>query len=99
MFSQENRRLTRKLINDCKYLTGGNQENGFRLFPAMSSNRARGSRHKLEVPYAPEEKFLYFDSDRALEETAHIGSGVSFSGDIGNLSGCFSVQHTVGNLL
>ena len=44
----------------------------------------------LEFPYKHKEE---------LEQVAQRGHGVSFSGDIQNLCGCFSVQPTVGNLL
>lgn len=36
--------------------------------------------------------------ERALEQAAQADNEVSFSGDIQNHSGCFTVQSTVGNL-
>lgn len=44
-----------------------------------------------EVPHERKEKLLYFDGDRALEQTAQRDCGVSFSGEIQNLPGCFPV--------
>lgn len=35
-----------------------------------------------EVPYKYEEELPYYECERAQEQTAHRGSGVSFFGDI-----------------
>jgi len=40
-----------------------------------------------------------FEDDGLLEHTAQRGCGISFSGEIQNMPGCFNVQPTVGNLL
>jgi len=42
------RRLRGDLRNADKYLTGGHQEDGAKLFPVVPSDRTRGNGHKLK---------------------------------------------------
>jgi len=85
------------LTNAYNYLMGKSQVDGARPFSAVPSDVTRGNEQKLE-----HNKFIWtwqnFFTLRMAEYWNRL-PGVSFSGDIQELSRCFPVQPTVGNLL
>jgi len=77
------------------------------LFSVVCGDRTRGNSHKLkqtamnwtEFLHQYVKELLHSEGDRALEQAARGGCGVSFSGDIQDPPGHLPVQHVVGGLL
>jgi len=100
LFSLKKRRLQGDLRNVYKYVKGGCQEDGAKLFFSSTQQQDKGQwaqTETQEVPSEHEEELLPSEGDGALEQASQGGCEVSFSGDIQDLPGQDPVQPAVGD--
>jgi len=101
LFSLTKRRLRGDLTNAYKYLQGGCQEDGARLFSVVPSDRTRGNEHKLKhrkFHVKMRKNLLTLTVMEHWNRLPRGVVGVFFSGDIQNLPGRVPVQPALSDL-
>jgi len=100
LFRWKNRRLRGDLINVYKFLNGGCQEDGARLFSVVPRDTIRGNGHKLKHRNIHVNMRKNFFTLRVMEHWNRLPRevcGFSFSGDIQDTPGQGAVQPALGD--
>jgi len=88
LFSLKKRRLREDLRNADKYLQGGCQEDGARLFSVVPSDRTRGNGHKLKHKKFHLNTRKNFFMLRVMEHWNRLPRGAVDSPSLGILRTC-----------
>jgi len=88
LFSLKKRRLRGDLINAYKYLKGGCQKDGARLFSVVPSDRTRGNRHKWKHKKFHLNMRKNFLTLRVTEHSNRLPRGVTDSPSLEVLEMC-----------